>query len=86
MKNDKPVRELQKKTELPARLLSEARLRAGEKEGEKSKMEIKVTITQTNGMTSDKVFDRFEVAFRWALLKIQQDEVSSVNIEKENEQ
>lgn len=44
----------------------------------------KVTITQTNGMTTEKVFDRLEVAFRWALLKIQSDEVLSVHIEKEN--
>ncbi len=47
-------------------------------------MNIKVTITQTNGMTTEKVFERPEVAFRWALLKIQSDGVSAVNIEKEN--
>ena len=44
---------------------------------------IKVTITQTNGMTTEKVFDRTDVAIRWAILKIQADDVKSVNIEKE---
>lgn len=44
----------------------------------------KVTITQTNGMTDEKVFERVEVAIRWAALKIQSDIVKSVEIVKEN--
>lgn len=45
----------------------------------------KVTITQTNGMTEEKLFDDVFMGCRWALLKIQSDGVRAVKIEKENE-
>lgn len=43
---------------------------------------VKVTITQTNGMTEEKAFDDVFMGWRWALLKIQSDVVRSVEVEK----
>lgn len=45
-------------------------------------MKITVTITQTDGTTIEKSFDRQDISMSWAYMKIQADNVQSVHLQK----